>query len=238
MRKLLLFIPLLILTIAAQSGGDKSNTIPAGGGGSIAYVASSYQENSTASSTSTTISVTCNGGEFVSIIGFNGNKNNTGLSASATNSNTVASVPNLTIPSNNLGLFQNFYIASCTAGSTTITLNVTGGNTATTLLSVARYTGLTNKTYHFHGTIGTGTNTPVSCSSSTGTGELLVVLAYDDYGFQSYSSLASGYNQRGYVGGGTGFFTGDNLSSTASTQTFSATISHTANWVCGQVDYY
>ena len=239
-KKWLLILALVPLLGAGQQnmGPGRHRTVSTSGGGSPSYISGSYAvANNTLGSSGLTLSITCSGGEFVSISTATFYHNVTGHTLTSTNSNTVTSAGNFYNPS--AAAMQNFYISSCNAGSATLTLTAAGGTTGTNaLIMVSRYTGLTSNSLDISGTpTNVSSNSPTCAVSANHAGELLVpTLVNYAQTPTTFSSLASGFNQRS-TSSSVDYFYGDNLSSSSGTNTFSATASVTTTWECMMVAY-
>lgn len=191
------------------------------------YVASSFTSAGVVANGGT-FTVTCSGGELVAIL-YQAYHSATTVSMSATNSNTVTADTSL---SSDKWIW--FHIANCTAGSSTVTVSVSGTSSGGTFLAYARYTGVSR--LDAAGTFVQSTANPVTCSVAAAANELIIGAASDTSGTaRTWSSFPSGYTGRFT---GSHFYTwADGLSASGS-NTFTATPNGGTTFDCQVVAYH
>lgn len=197
----------------------------------INWYSGSYAENSTATSTTTSLTgYVLNPSAFTVIFVGNNNHNTTSFSLSVTSgtAQTFTSCGNYQNYNSGIsGSFQCFYIASATAGTSTIQVTATGGSAGSTYIWASQYSGLTSNTLDAAGTWTESSTLTPSCAVTTaGTGELVIGFLWL-VATKTISGLPTGFNARSALSSIQYAFA-DNLTPPSGSNTFSATLSGTA----------
>jgi hypothetical protein len=240
MKRLIALIALLPLLAMGRGQnvmtGARRHMFAASASENPAYVSSSFVYYATTGGSTGTnswpITVTCSGGETVILALTHNRSGYSSISWSATNGNTIALGGDYINYTNNV--IADAHISSCVAGSTTITVTVSGTYGSGQLMA-ARFTGLVSQTLDAAGTLNTGSSTTPSCAvSAAASRELIIVNGYDSGG-SGFIDSPSGFVQQYHSGYGY-WVLNYNLTGSAGTNTFTETTG-TGSWTCVALAY-